>query len=225
MVSVVINTVNENPEILKRAVDSYLKQGAQVIISTIENDPSLSLKGVDFATMKKSDHPGKSPKGSFMQLNNALPLIRGEWFCFASGNDYSSAWKLQSEVSACISNNKKVCYSAFLNVYGKKYKVKRFHEYDYQKHLKGNFVSDCALVHVSLLNKYGPFRIELNNYAFWDFWLRIYEGEGNVFHYLNSPTWFYVQNPNDMHNIRKRSPKQMKEAERDRDFMLSFHVN
>jgi hypothetical protein len=82
-VSVIINTINENPLVLKKAVDSYLKQygvKVQLIISTIEGDPSLSLKGVDFAMLKKEDHVGRSPRGSFQQLNNTLPLIKGDYF-------------------------------------------------------------------------------------------------------------------------------------------------
>jgi len=224
MVSVIINTVNEKPEILKRAVDSYLNQGAQVIISTIENDVSLNMKGVDFAVMSKEEHPGKSPQGSFMQLNNALPLIRGEWFCFASGNDYAANWKLSSELKRCKETDSLVCYSAFFTVDGRKKRVKRFHEYDFNKHLKGNFVSDCALIHISLVKKYLPFKIELKNYAYWDLWLRIYKGEGNVFCYNNAPTWFYIQNANDMHNIRKRSPQLIKEAEKDKRTMLNLHI-
>lgn len=225
MVSIIINTINENPDVLRKAVNSYLRQGdCQVIISTIEGDESLNLKGVDFAVIKKSDHVGKSPRGSFSQLNNALELIRGDWFCFASGNDYAEPHKLAQEVEKCIKSNKEICFSAFYTVTEGRKVSTLFHDYDFNKHLKGNFVSDCALMSKRLVDKYLPFNLDLNNYAFWDLWLRIYEGEGDVFVYNDSPTWNYIQNADDMHNLRKKSKTQQVIAKRDRNIMLTNHI-
>jgi len=225
MVSVIINTVNEKPEILKRAIESYVNQkvNTQIIISTIEGDPSLKIEGVEFAVMSKKDHPGKSPKGSFMQLNNALPLIKGDWFCFASGNDHAEPKKLLLEILTCKLQRKEICYSAFYSIENDIKTVKSFHKYDFSQHLKGNFVSDCALISRAIVEKYLPFKIELKNYAYWDLWLRVFEGEGDVFAYNPTPTWNYIQNADDMHNIRKRSPEQIAEAKADREYMLSFH--
>lgn len=225
MVSVIINTVNENKDTLLLAVNSYLMQGnCQIIVSTIEGDPCLNyLTGVEFAVVKKSDHPGKSPRGAYVQLNNALPLIKGDWFCYASGNDFATHDKLKKEVNLCIQYNKEVCYSSYIIHSGVERRRMSFFEYDYSKHLIGNYVSDCSMMSRRLVEKYLPYRLDLGNYAHWDSWLRIYEGEGNVFHYNPDPTWFYVQNPDDMHNIRKRSPELQAIADHDREKMLNLH--
>jgi hypothetical protein len=228
-----MNTVNEDPAILKREITGYLSQKGvkvQLIISTIEGDPSVDLvksafKNVDVAIMPASSHPGKCPRGSFLQLNNALRIIRGDWFTFASSNDRVYPGKLKSEVDCCLSYSKEVCYSAY-NVEDATNRVIRyqpFHEYRYDRHLQGNFVSDCSLISRRLVDKYLPFRDDLNNYAYWDLWLRIYEGEGDVFVYNSLPTWGYVQHTNGMHILRQKSAEQIRQADADRQRMLSLH--
>jgi len=98
-----------------------------------------------------------------------------------------------------------------------------FHEYDYKKHFTGNYVADSSVVSKRLVDKYLPFRVELNNYAYWDLWLRIFEGEGDVFCYNPHPTWAYVQDENSMHIKRWKDEKLMIEAEHDKQIMLSLH--
>ena len=230
-----MNTINENPFRLERAVRSCLDQrGVEVdlIISTVEGDVSIELckyLPLRIVTMPKSDHPGKMPRGSFLQLNNALPHIRGEWFVFASSNDYTYPDKLIKEVNACVAAGKEVCYSSYNSTAtdpdGKEIIVQliRFHDYDFDKHKKGNFVSDVAIVSRRLVDKYLPFRTELNNYAYWDLWLRIYEGEGNVFCYQPEPTWAYGMYSDSMHLVRKRNPAEQAKELQDRNRMLSLH--
>lgn len=224
--SVIMNTFNEEREVLAAAINSYLcQEGCEIelIISTIEGDENIDFVLANYPAtvvwMKKEDHPGKSPLGSFMQLNNALPYITGEWFCFASSNDVAFPRKIITEIECCIQNGKEVCYSS----YTMSGKPVRFHDYDFKKHLNGNFVSDCALVSERLVDKYLPFKTEYKNYAYWDLWLRIYEGEGNVFHYNPQPTWNYKQDPESMHIKRRGNPELVAEAQKDREYMLSFH--
>lgn len=212
--TVIINTYNERPEILNRAVESYRNQthdSVQIIISTIEGDPSTKLMDkyheCTFSILPKSEHPGKSPAGVYAQLNHALKFINenSQWLCYASGNDYAFPFKIQGEIFTALSKQKEVCYSAFkvLDEVNKKTTEQRFPTYSYERHLKGNFVSDCSLISMRLARKYLPYKSEFGNFAHWDSWLRIFEGEGNVFAYNNTPTWVYVQNPGDMHTLRK----------------------
>jgi hypothetical protein len=84
-------------------------------------------------------------------------------------------------------------------------------------------VSDCALISKRLVDKYLPFKLELNNYAYWNLWLEIYKGEGNVFTYNQEPTWNYIQRQTDMHNERKESKEKQEQAQRDRSRMLKLH--
>lgn len=218
MVTVIINTYNEDPDVLKRAIDSYRNQtykGIQIIIATVEGDPCIGrmdeFDDCDFSVLPISDHPGKSPAGAYAQINYALRLISaGSLFlCYASGNDYANKDKISREVSMCLTHQKKVCYSAFTKVRpdGSKIADALFYQYDYDKHCAvGNFVSDCSLISMDLVRKYLPYRTEFSNFAHWDSWLRMYEGEGNVFIYNHITTWNYVQNEADMHNVRNSDP-------------------
>lgn len=229
MISVVMNTLGEKEPLLCRAIESYLKQGCELIVSTIEGDRSIrtvkrKYRKVKIVTMPRRDHPGKSPLGSFLQLNNGLKAITGDWFIFGSSNDIIYPGGLEMMRDECLKTGREVCYSAMDHVYqdGSKQPI-YFFEYDYDRHFKGNFVADCSLISRRLVDKYLPFRTELNNYAYWDLWLRIYEGEGNVFCYLPVPTWGYFQHPDSMHIKRFRDPKAMAQAEKDKQRMLKLH--
>lgn len=237
MVSVIMNSLNEERHFLEYAINSYLYQDypVELILSMVEGDKNIdyvdrTFPTVKIVTMPREKHPIskgiKSPVGSYMQLNNALGHMDklSAYFCFASSNDIAYPHKLSIEVSM-LSAEKKVCYSAFngITTLGKFIKTVSFHDYDHDKHLNRNFVSDCALMKRSLIEKYRPFREELKNYAYWDLWLRIYEGEGNVFVYNDIPTWGYRQNAEAMHTLRKKSPEQVAQDDKDREFMLSLH--
>lgn len=232
-VSVIMNTVNERPDFLSIAIESYLGQQTpelevELIISTVTDDPNIELIKSKYplckiVTMDRLCE--KSPRGSFLQLNNALQHITGNWFVFASSNDISFNNKLISEVEKCLLEKKEVCYSAFtlIDEVGQYLRTQLFHDYEIKKHMEGNFVSDCAIISRRLVDKYLPFKIELNNYAYWDLWLRIYEGEGNVFTYNSSPTWMYRQLDSSMHIDRALHENKVLEAKRDREIMLKLH--
>lgn len=236
-VSVIMNTVNERRDYLVLAIDSYLRQikcQVELIISTVEDDPNIDFIKKNYpmckvVTMPRKDHPigqgTKSPRGSFLQLNNGIKHITGDWFTFASGNDIAFQNKLSLEVETCLRHNKQVCYSAYnyIDEAGEYISYQGFHDYDFDKHLKGNFVADCSMVSRRLVNKYMPFRVELNNYAYWDLWLRIRKIEGNVFVYNSAPTWGYRQDRDSMHVKRFADPIKMAEAERDKNIMLKLH--
>lgn len=211
--AVIINTFSENPNVLKRAVDSYRNQTTpvQIIISTVEGDVSIESRDkfndCDFSILPLKHHPGKSPAGAYVQINHALNFINPsvEWLCYASGNDTAENFKIAIEMDACLNSRKQVCYSAFNYVGpdGGHISTQPLPAYDYNLHLGGNFVSDCSLISMRLAEKYLPYKTQFGNFAHWDSWLRIYEGEGNVFFYNDVPTWNYHQNPDDMSKQRK----------------------
>lgn len=235
-VSVVMNTINEREEYLSLAIESYLKQNnCELIVSTVSDDKSISFiknkyPECKIAVMERSNHPirygEKIPLGSFLQLNNGLKKITGDWFTFASSNDIGYENKLQLEVETCLKNNKEVCYSAydFINEQGEITATQLFHEYDWDKHRKGNFVADCSMLSRRLVDEYLPFKVEFNNYAYWDLWLRVREKEGNVFCYNPVPTWGYRQDKESMHVKRYSDEKLMQLANEDKKRMLNRHT-
>lgn len=236
MTTVCINTLNEHPDYLCQAIESYLRQTSPVhiILSTVERDRSVPFVRENFPSVQVlefpvRDHPIshgiKSPVGSYLQINYALEHLRGDWFCFASSNDTAHPDKIRMEIASCLDNNKEICYSAFNEVTedGEYLRTLKFGKYSYDRHLQGNFVSDCALVSRRVIDKYAPFRVTMKNYAYWDFWLRVYKGEGDIFCYNPLPTWNYRQSSESMHIKRMKSPDEVAKNNQDREFMLSFH--
>jgi hypothetical protein len=211
LVSIIINTVNEDPALLEKAISSYENQvgvRTQIIISTISGDPSLAIAinhGLEVSISPQ--------KGIYEQLNYATKFIKGAWFCYASGNDAAEPYKCRMEIQHCYETNKLVCYSAFKVADNslKVYSSRKFHQYDYKKHLAGNFVSDCAMIKTDLLMKFLPFNNQVyGNHAYWDLWLRIYEKFGNLFCYLDHPTWIYRQEDKSAHLQRKGNKEKTK---------------
>jgi len=230
-----MNCCNEDFKYLTIAIESYLNQQkskVQLIVSTIEGDPCISFiqekyPSIELCIFPKSEHPGKSPQGSFLQINRALPMITGEWFCFASSNDIAQPNKIRLEIDSCIKTHKKICYSSFdrIDANGNTTNTQNFYRYDYARHLQGNFVSDCALMHKSIVDEFLPFKTEFNNYAYWDLWLRVYEKYGNVFCYNPAPTWKYRTLESSMHIKRRNNPTLMAQYENDKKRMLNTHTN
>jgi hypothetical protein len=79
-------------------------------------------------------------------------------------------------------------------------------------------------MHVSILKEYAPFKLKFKNFAFWDFWLRVYEKEGNVFVYNPVPTWYYNIKDDSMHIERQKNAEKVLENNRDKIKMLWSHV-
>lgn len=221
--SVIINTYNNSEEELRQAIESYLYQDGvdvQVIISTAKGDNSIKLANEYCLDCCISTKPSIYP-----QLNKALSFIKNDWFAYASGNDIAHPYKMFDEIDACVKNKKLVCYSGFdiTNSNLEIQKTRLFHNYSYKKHLKGNFVNDCATIHKSLINKYGPFKLEHGNHAYYDFWLRIFEGEGNVFVYNPNPTWMYRVTETSSHVIRSKNATKIEANKKLKYKMLRSH--
>ena len=222
-VSVVINTYKDRPEHLLAAVNSYMSQpgvAVQVIVSTVKGDSSLVVlerKGVTFCL--------SSEPGIYHQINRALGLVIGDWFCYASGNDMAVPGKLLDEVRCCEAAKAFVCYSAFFaaDVHLAKRNLTSFYPYSYARHLKSNFVSDCAMMSTAMLDTYGPFEEKYGNAAYWDFWLRVAEGEGeSAFVYNPKPTWIY--RGGGRHLQRKKDKDKVRRNKEEKRLMLLDHI-
>ena len=139
-----------------------------------------------------------------------------------SGNDEAYPKKMYSEITHCLNNNAKICYSAFdsYNTSTKKLTLKKFPEYSFLKHLEGNFVTDVATMHKSVSDKYAPFSEEFDNMGYWDFWLRIGREHPEYFAYNNSPTFKYIISDDSRHVKRKKDPRWVKKEFNDRVKML-----
>jgi hypothetical protein len=166
----------------------------------------------------------KTP-GIYQQINKAVKKVSGDFACYASGNDVALSDKLKTESDLLIKNNKLVCYSAFRVTDEKleNWKLRAFYPYDYKKHLAGNFVSDCSMMARELLDKYAPFQVKYKNHAYYDFWLRVAEGEGNVFIYNPKPTWLYRQTNTSSHLLRKKDPARIEENKKNWAKMIASH--
>jgi glycosyltransferase involved in cell wall biosynthesis len=227
-VTVLMNSYKEKKELFERAIRSCIDAKAdQIILSTVKGDPCVEwawqFRHVNSSKLIiiENDKPG-----IFEQINAMLPYITGDYVCYASSNDYMLPEKLVTEVNRLQATAKKVCYSAFhvkSEVSGRQY-VAKFPEYSYRENIQNSIVSDCAMVETELFLKYTPFRVEYKNNAYRDLWLRIYEGEGNVFTYNPHPTWVYHVTADSQHIRRKQIPKLQKENLRQRALMLRDHI-
>ena len=223
-VTVIMNTFREKPEWLSAAVNSYINQrgvDVELIISYVDGDPNIMpSKFAPGIKLVRNEKPG-----IYQQINATIPHITGDFVCYASSNDMACDTKLIQEVERCLANKKAVCYSDFYKCDANlKHPIARtFQSYNYNDHLnKGNFVSDCALVRTDIFRKYTPFKTEWNNAAYHDLWLRIYEGEGDVFVHNPKPTWYYRFHDGSKLK-RQNSPKLQKENRENRERMIAWH--
>jgi len=219
-----MNIRDEKPEHFMAAVESYAKQNCEIIVSTVPNDLCIKmLRGVKIVTLDNA--PERSPLGAYLQLNNALKHINTDWWCYASSNDIAYPHKIETEIVTCLEQDAKICYSAYdtMTEHGRFIATREMHRFDANKLYHACYISDCAMIHSSL-NKYLPFDLRYKNYGYWNFWLTVYENEGNVFAYNHLPTWSYRLSENSMHIKRMKNPKLVAEYEQLKNEMLKEHV-
>jgi hypothetical protein len=190
-VTVIVNSYNEDETLFRRALSSIVRANPlQIILNTVKGDNCIVWSRDYPITLLVVDRPG-----IYTQLNNCLPYIEGEYVCYASSNDVMLPHKLALEVSILRKNpTKKVCNSFFITHDCRKSKpfVNRLPlKYDYNRHLVGNFISDCSLVESSVFLKHTPFNLATGNHGYWDLWLRIFHSLGDVFITNTTPTWEY----------------------------------
>ena len=224
-VSIVMNSYRDDPSRLRAAIRSYRKQCGvqlQLIVSTVQGDRAIRI-----AQAKADKVVVNAHAGIYSQLNAALSHVTGDWYAYASGNDTALPTKLADEIALCEQQQKVVCYSDFrvVNEVDGTTTSTKFFEYDYARHLRGNFVSDLGLVRRDILDKYSPLREQYANMAYWDFWLRVAEGEGDVFVYNSKPEWVYYVTRSSRHVQRLSSVSARQENTMLRQRMLADHRN
>ena len=235
-VTIIMNTYKENKIFLKQAIDSYICQkdvNIQLIISTIENDSSISFikenyedSNIDLCISTLKEHPGKGVKGIYYQLNKATLMIKNDWFCYASSNDVALPDKLIKEITLCKKKKKYVCYSDYnttntnLNII----KKHKFPSFNYNTLLKENFINDCAMIRTDILKKFLPFDDTYYNCGYWNLWLRIFSKLGNVFIHNPSPGFLYRIENKSIHVIRNKDTHKKIMYQNEKLKMIKNHV-
>jgi len=210
LVTVVMNTLDDDPRDFRAALDSCLSQmGVDVwlIVSTVEGDPSVDV------ALAAGAEVVVGLAGGCAQINRALHLVRGDWFCFMSGDDIMLPDRLARATEPYLQWGNTIVPAGGV-LYNDYYEVdlrdrtSRIVElppvYDYKLHLQRNFVPDVSVMAMWVLEKHGPFREEWGNRAFWDFWLRVAEDEGpGIFTHSARPDWIYYVRETSQHVRRK----------------------
>lgn len=220
MATVMMISYKEREELFKRSLKGiWSTSPGQVILSTVKGDPCLKWvgKGVDVVV---NDTPG-----IFSQIKAMFPLIKEKYVCLISSNDLLLPHKLTEEEGILERTGKKVCYSSFIikDETCNKESVYLSPPYSYANHLKGNFVNDSAMVCSDLLKRYN-LKQKYKNNTYYDLWLRIYEGEGDVFINNKNPTWVYYVTSDSQHIKRRKDKKKYKQNKLDRQAMINEHI-
>lgn len=226
--SLILGTYNDTLTDLQTCLASILHQEmvfTEIIIPVVSDDRNKAVlyawmktvnEQAEQATVKIVEiqvqrHPGHSPEGSFFQINEGLKAVTKPWIRWFSGNDILYPRATIKQVTMLMASGKLVSYGGytFPRMTGEPVESIKFHPYDRKLHQRGNFVNDVALWSADLL-RFTPFRWEeLGNYAFWDFWLRIYEELGDVFHYTPEVFWYYRQHKGAMHRKRLKNKDEL----------------
>ena len=210
-VTVIMNSYQESESNFRRAVESVLNNKdvkIQLIVSTVKGD-MCEIWSKDYELeLVINEKPG-----IYEQINATTPKISGDFICYASSNDIMYDYKLKKESDLLILQNKEICYSNYdiLNLIDNTQIYKELGDYSYEKHLVGNFVSDCAMISKKIFNEFTPFKVEYKNHAFYDFWLRVYEKYGDVFINNKQTTWKYIVTKDSSHYKRKFDQKKDRE--------------
>ena len=235
-VTIIMNTYKENKTFLKQAIDSYLCQkdvNIQLIVSTIENDPSIFFikenydpTKIELCISTFKEHPGKGIKGIYYQLNKATSMIKNDWFCYASSNDFALQGKLKKEIKMCKQNNKFVCYSDYnvTDINLKTIKKHKFPSFNYNLLLKGNFINDCAMIRTDILKNFLPFDDTYYNCGYWNLWLRIYSKLGNVFIHNPNPGFLYRHEKTSTHILRNKNKNKQLMYQNEKLKMIKNHI-
>lgn len=216
--------LNEPEKRFRRAISSYLNQigvKVQLIASLVEHDCSMISVAESMGLQVVLN---KSPS-IYGQLNAGTPLVTGDWYSMASSHDTVMPDKYRHEIEMCLSKKKKICYSDMyyvdsdLNILS----VGKNSLYSYSRHIVGNIIPDNATISMDIFRKYVPFKEEFGNDAYYDFWLRIAEGEGNIFVHNPIPEDKYIIESSSRHIRRKKDPKIFLQHQLMRKKMLASH--
>ena len=220
-ISIIINSYNPKKNQLLRSINSCLTQinvDVTIIVSTIENDPTIDIvKKLNNPKIKlvislKSQHPGKGAKGIYYQLNKALKQVKTRYVSYFSSNDRMLKTKSINEIIRINKKNSIFCFSSYNTFYIKDkicYKKIRYNFKEKNMNclnlLETNFINDCATIDLSKLKK--PLVFNYNKYenlCYYNLWLSLlYEYGNSCMSYNNNVEWEYLRDINYSQSLSK----------------------
>jgi len=241
-VSVIISTYQDEINELKESITSVLHQekvSQEIILVMVSDDPNTEIAkawipkindGAQYSKIRlhvcrESEHPGKSPDGSFFQINAGLKYATKDYIRWFSGDDILYPRSTITQIEALQKSGKKVSYGGYtlLDRDNKVAESVKFFPYNRLIHQRTNFINDVALFDSSLI-KYLPFEFERwGNYAFWHFWLTVFENEGDQFEYTDQVLWAYRIREKSEHVARLKRPGGKQEYARFRRALQNNH--
>ena len=236
-ITIIINSFQPELTDLYNSLYGCLNQigvNSTVIVSTIENDPTikfiqnLNIDTIKLVISKLSEHPGKGPKGIYYQLNKALLEVKTRFFSYFSSNDIMLPTKSYNEIKKILDKDAIFCFSKYVNIYPDKqvnfnYNMELM---NYKNLLIGNYINDCATIDLSKLEKPLQFNYEkYGNVCYWDLWIHILNkyGEKSMV-YNDNIEWKYIKEVNKSQAMQRANNIQKQELYYNiREFMLSNH--
>ena len=241
-ITIIINSYNPDPIDLYKSISSCLNQEkieCKIIISTVENDPTIKLvndlnnPNIELVICKLSEHPGRGSKGIFFQLNKALKEVKTRFVSYFSSNDIMLPTKCYNEIESLKNNNSIFCFSRYNSYYPLTKKTERFNYpknlMNYSNLLKSNFINDCATIDLNQLTEPLQFNYEkYGNVCYWHLWLSLLQKNGEKCMSINDNIeWEYIRDISKSQAMERSKNKSKQELYwNQREFMLSeFDVN
>lgn len=176
-VSVIMSIYNTNSKVLKKAIDSILKQTYSnfefiIIDDASENDYSEFIS--KFEDKRIKFHRNKINKGLTVNLNIAIDMAKGEYIARMDADDVSMEDRFKKQVSYLDNNpNIGVLGTSAITV-GNRIKVlnKKYRNHEI---IKSRLIVDSALVHPTVMirsellkdNKYDENCVTAQDYELW----------------------------------------------------------
>lgn len=202
LVSVIIRT-KDRPELLTNALRSIIQQTYGNFEIVLVNDGGIDVKGLVEAVIKDVpmtyiDH--QTNKGRAAAANSGLLAAKGQFINFLDDDDIAYPEHLETLVSSCYGNDKKIVYSSVKNVYFKgspeflnnRIRDEVVYNYDFNSDLLLFFKYIpimSVLFEREVLSKVPRFCESLEFFEDWDFWIKL--SRNYQFHHVRQITAEY----------------------------------
>ena len=236
-ITIVINSYKPEKIDLLNAINSCLAQekvDVIILISTVENDPTISYINnltndkIKLVISLLSEHPGKGQKGIFFQLNKALKEVKTRYFTYFSSNDIMYPTKLYNEIKLIEKNNSIFCFSRFESYFPKTNKIVKYSystdKMNLKKLLRDNYINDCATIDLTKFMEPLQFNYEkYGNTSYWHLWLTLLHKHGEGCMVINENVeWIYIRDDEKSQaNQRTNDINKQELYKNQREFMLS----